>query len=325
MIMRMATGFAAGLLVIGISGALYQEWCVQSERSLFPAPGHLVSIGTRRLHLICQGEGSPTVIFEAGGFASVMSSTAGREILSAHTRVCSYDRMGMGWSDPGPPVISVGLLAEDLRRLTESAGLQPPFILVPSSFGGLPTEMFARLYPDRVTGLVYVDAANSAILEKLGDEIGSMPLRAACILPMAARLGIVRAADPFGLRKQSASWAPQSIALLYRVQTMNTLCGLARGAAASIQELTTAPPLREGVPLIVLAHERPDELLPPGFSGPARRLEAAWLPSQQRFAQRSRRGSVRVVPGSDHMIGSKQPEVVAAAVMEIIKQVRGRQ
>ena len=113
------------------------------------------------------------------------------------------------------------------------------------------------------------------------------------------------------------------MALLYRVETTETLCGLARGAARTLQELAEAPPLPQDLPLTVLVHERAEELLPPGFSGPARRLEAVWLPMQQRFAQRSRRGSWRVVAGSNHMIVSRQPEVVAAAVVEMIGQIRG--
>jgi pimeloyl-ACP methyl ester carboxylesterase len=65
----------------------------------------------------------------------------------------------MGWSDRGPEVITAGMLAEDLERLTKSAGLQGPFVLVLASIGGITVEMFARRYSKQVAGLVFVDAA----------------------------------------------------------------------------------------------------------------------------------------------------------------------
>src|SRR5437899_5917956 len=136
---RRALLFALTLLVtLPMAGALYQALSVWNETSRFPPPGRLIRVAgsgeraERQLHLICLGQGEPTVIFESSGFGGALSSAAAREEVSAHTRVCSYDRMGMGWSDPGPSVIPVGLLADDLEHLTTQAGLRPPFILVPA-------------------------------------------------------------------------------------------------------------------------------------------------------------------------------------------------
>src|SRR6476620_5695720 len=140
------------------SGALYQTLCVRREAARFPPPGHLIDIGGRRLHLLCIGQGEPAVIFEPGALQTAVSSEQARVEVSSQTRVCSYDRMGSGWSDPGPAgPISVGQLAADLRLLLDRAGVPPPYILVPGSFGGLTAEMFARQYPERIAGLVFLD------------------------------------------------------------------------------------------------------------------------------------------------------------------------
>ena len=129
---------ASGVLVaLGLTGALYQTWSVRRDARRFPPPGRLVDVGGRRLHLICVGEGEPTVIFQPSGFGGALSSEAARAEVARQTRVCSYDVMGMGWSDPGPDEISVSLLADDLRLLVERAALRSPYILVPASIGGL--------------------------------------------------------------------------------------------------------------------------------------------------------------------------------------------
>ncbi|HTK74879.1 MAG TPA: hypothetical protein VL371_06435, partial [Gemmataceae bacterium] len=94
------------LSALPLAGALHQSWEVRAEALRFPAPGRLVTVGQRRLHLVCVGEGAPTVIFEAGGFTSALSFEAARREVSVHTRVCSYDRAGMVWSDPGPAAIT---------------------------------------------------------------------------------------------------------------------------------------------------------------------------------------------------------------------------
>jgi pimeloyl-ACP methyl ester carboxylesterase len=311
-----------------LAGALYQTLSVRSESGRFPAPGRLVNVAgpgersERRLHLICLGQGEPTVIFESSVFGSALSARAAREEVSAYTRVCSYDRMGMGWSDPGPAVIPAGWLADDLERLTTQAELRPPFILVPASLGGLTAELFARRHPEKVAGLVFVDAGNSLLLERLAARLNWLEVDAACLVKAAARIGLLRLFDPLGLRKEQSFEAAQTIARLYRVEPMTTLCGVARGFQMTTQEFTSAPPLAPSIPLIVLVHERPDGLFPPGLARYGQLVEHDWIESQQRFAQRSSHGTWRVVAGSDHLIGNSQPHAVAVAVVEMLSQVR---
>ena len=265
------------------------------------------------------------MIFDHSSLGSALSSRAAREEVSTQTRVCSYDRVGMGWSDPGPEVISAGFLADDLERLTIQAELRPPFILAPASLGGITAEMFARRHPEKVAGLVFVDAGNSAISEFFADRVNWMELEAACLLKPAARIGALRLFDPLGLRGDTSGEAARTIWRIYRVEPMATLCGIARGLRTTARELDAAPPLPQEVPLVVLVHERPDGLLPPGLGPWSRAVEHDWVRLQQGFAQRSRRGTWRIVPGSDHLIGSSQPHSVASAILELVAEVRRAQ
>ena len=76
------------------------------------------------------------------------------------TRVCAYDRAGVGWSDPSPGPRTSRVFAEELHTLLHNAGVAPPFVLVGHSMGGLDVRMYASLYRAEVAGLVLVDASH---------------------------------------------------------------------------------------------------------------------------------------------------------------------
>ena len=162
----------AGVVVVSI-GTIYQFISVTREQRRFPPPGRLVDIGGRRLHLLCLGDGAPTVIMESSGLGTSVSAAAVREAVSHQTRVCSYDRAGLGWSDAGAAEISAGDFADDLLRLLDRGSIRPPYLLVPTSVGGLTAEMFARRNPDRIAGMVWLDAADSGVLERVTARLRS--------------------------------------------------------------------------------------------------------------------------------------------------------
>jgi pimeloyl-ACP methyl ester carboxylesterase len=121
--------------------------------------GRLVAVGGgRRMYLHCAGSGSPTVLLEAGfpGDSTVWGDIQPQ--LGETTRACAYDRAGLGRSSPIPGVHDAGDEIADLRRLLHVAHLQPPFVLVGHSYGGMLVRLFAARYPSETAGVVLVDA-----------------------------------------------------------------------------------------------------------------------------------------------------------------------
>lgn len=124
--------------------------------------GALVDIGGRRLFITCANLGAPgpAVIFEAGlagdhrSWEQVLPGAAGL------ARACSYDRAGLGASDPGPTPRDAAAVSADLAALLRAAGVPGPYILVAHSFGGLFARRFAADNPDAVAGMVLVDAVH---------------------------------------------------------------------------------------------------------------------------------------------------------------------
>ncbi len=159
--LRRFTGIFIGLifivLILAIAGAAYQFIATFTDQRNFPAPGQLVDVGGFRMHIYCTGIGSPTVVLEFA--ADMMSADWGwiRPEIAKQTRVCAYDRAGMGWSDPSPLPRDARQVSAELHLLLNKAGIKGPYILVGHSVGGLYVRMFVDQYPKEVVGMVLVD------------------------------------------------------------------------------------------------------------------------------------------------------------------------
>jgi pimeloyl-ACP methyl ester carboxylesterase len=174
----------AFIVVVVLAGATYQGVTTALERRKYPHPGSLVDVGGHQLHIYCTGEGSPTVVLEAPATALSVAWARVQPQIAKHTRVCSYDRAGLGWSEAGDRPYDPGRVPEELRALLKAANERAPYVVVGYSLGASFARRFAGLYPQDVAGLVLINA-------ELGpDEGGSGFLRMA---PWLARAGIFRA------------------------------------------------------------------------------------------------------------------------------------
>ena len=313
---------AAVFVLTAAGGALYERHAVRRDAGRFPPPGQLVDVGARRLHLLCIGSGSPPVVFEGSGFGNSASFSVAPSSLAVHTRVCSYDRMGVGWSDPGPREISAGLLAEGLRRLLDADRIREPIVVVASSVGGLTAELFARRHPERVAGLVFLDAANSdTIAFAMERNLATLAGTACSAATPVGAVGLLRLLDPWDLREERTEQAARSAALMYGAKPWVTLCAIVRARRATLREFDAAPPLRRELPVTAYSADTRESLLPPalarvvGTPGPVPHLRE----THQRLAQRSAHGIWKIVPGSDHLIASSQPQAVVHAVLAMVR------
>ncbi len=131
-----------------------------SPDSTYPPPGRLVNIGHRKLHLLCSGKGSPTVILVAGGGAFSIDWTLVQNSIDSTTRVCSYDRAGLGWSDPGPANETIEQTVNDLHLLLKKTGEKGPYILVGASIAGIFIQAYQYTYPGEVASLIFTNSSD---------------------------------------------------------------------------------------------------------------------------------------------------------------------
>jgi pimeloyl-ACP methyl ester carboxylesterase len=125
-----------------------------------PKPvGKMVDLGGHRLHMNCSGKGAPTVVVENGLGDFSFDWTLVHTRVEKFTRICTYDRAGYAWSDPGPKPRTFAQINLELRDALSKLGEKGPFVLVGHSYGGPVIRSFALTYPHDVAGMVQVDAA----------------------------------------------------------------------------------------------------------------------------------------------------------------------
>ncbi|WP_175428391.1 alpha/beta fold hydrolase [Bacillus solimangrovi] len=163
-----------GLALIAIvfltlaAGFVYEYTSYKNVTSNFPPDGEMIDVGNRELHVNIKGEKTnlPPVVIETGfGSWSYDWSNIQKE-LSKHTEVITYDRAGYGWSDPHPNGYRIDTTIDDLSKVVDYSNVDTPVILVGHSLGGIYSRLFADKYPEKVSGLILVDARNEFLTEK---------------------------------------------------------------------------------------------------------------------------------------------------------------
>lgn len=146
-----------GLIVVtALTGVTYQWLATRQDLAATPPPGQLIDIGGYRLHVWCTGNGAPVVVLDAGLGGTSAGWGFVQPEVARFTRVCSYDRAGMGYSDPGPSPRTARRIADELAGLLARGGIAGPVVLVGESIAGFNVRVFASDHPEHTAGLVLV-------------------------------------------------------------------------------------------------------------------------------------------------------------------------
>jgi pimeloyl-ACP methyl ester carboxylesterase len=158
-----------GVAVFALAAcALFASPCLSEDASkvvvtdpVYTKAQRLVDVDHgRRMNIYCRGTGSPTVVFDAGLGDSSSSWGLVQPTIAARTRACSYDRAGLGFSDPARRPSTARNIAEDLRAMLAAASIKPPYLLVGHSSSGMSIRVYADRYFDEVVGMVLVDPSH---------------------------------------------------------------------------------------------------------------------------------------------------------------------
>lgn len=340
------------IVAIPLGGWILQRVGETTDLQRFPAPGTLVDIGGRRLHIYCEGDrnGLPLVVFQADlGDHGLLWRSVQAE-LKAQRRSCAVDRAGLGWSDPGSEDRSIPASARELHAALQALGEPGPYVLVGHGLGALHVLELARNHPTNVAGLVLVDplppdclkdrfdgivartaaAHRDAIRSKLDEVVAE---RGSCpegeggtpLLSWLARIGMVRAlaARNFDATSPSPELLDVHRALKLRTQATDALLQESKTAYVGMSASTETLAAARRVPVRVLSRGRLGNFVPDQQFLERRgddttlafeRAQLQYLQDRHREMATAANGTHEVAEGSGHYIPISEPGRIAAAV-----------
>jgi pimeloyl-ACP methyl ester carboxylesterase len=300
---RIVVGLCGFVVLVALAGTTYQWLATRRDLAATPPPGNLVDIGGFRLHLWCTGNGAPVVILDNGlGGTSAGWSFVQPEV-ARFTRVCSYDRAGMGYSDPGPSPRTARRIASELAELLARSDIAGPVVLVGASIAGFNVRVFASDHPERAAALVLVDASH----EDQAHEVPQM----ARFVPLLSTIGFFRLLGvSFGQNVESLAPSVRPFAEATRFR--------AAGYQAAADEITH---IRESAEQV--RSSRRKLTIPVLVVTGALGANDSWRRLQRDQASLSERGCLTVARQSGHVVPVDQPEIVVEAIQTVVEIARG--
>ena|SRR5579872_1676060 len=324
------------LLILALgAGVIYEQASRRHAAREFPAPGKLIDIGGRRIHLDCEGSGSPIVVLESG--ADTSGSVLWYPVQKAaaqFTRVCSYDRAGLMWSDAGPLPRDGNAIVSDLHKALDAAQEKGPYVMVGASLGGPLVMLYAKHFGPDVAGLVFVDAAHPDQTRRLEQATGKkevIPWWFGLVKPLiyTGWTGLPRLLLPTPNLPELPPIAVEEIAA-YQPISLGPSFDEADAMEDTFREAGDFRGLGDR-PLAVLSHGKPWNAYSPaqqeGSGLTQKEFEAhekEWARMQDEEATWSSDSTHRTLLDSSHVIQLEQPSAVVAAIREVVEKVQAK-
>lgn len=316
---RIVIALAASLLLCASAGGLYQSVSSVRERRAHPMTGQLIDVGGYRMHINCSGQGTPAVILDSGLGDTYLSWQKVQPQISQFTRVCSYDRAGLGYSDSSPRPRNSKVFAEELHILLHNSGIQSPYVFVGHSLGGFDVRIYASLYRSEVAGMVMVDSSHPEQQKRLPPEVNDLDAT------WLREQEFFEATMPFGIPRLLGFCGSDAEVRAAECNFHSVREGVAelKSISESASQAGQTGTLGD-IPLIVVSSDpdKPQPELPEDLAKPA---SDAWQRMQKELAQLSTRSTHIVAKNSGHYVQLDRPDVVVGAVRQVVNQGKGLQ
>lgn len=307
------------------SGVLFQQISTYVDDFRYPPSGKLIDVGGYRLHLQESGLGDHTVILDAGLALNSLDWALVQPEIAQFAHVYSYDRAGLGWSEKSPlPRTSLNMV-EELHALLHSAKIEPPYILVGHSSGGVNILMYALLYPEEVSGLVFVDSVHENQSELLPPD---EPLEWMERMTSFSDPYLGRITSPLGISRYFLNYSQinhdlENYSLQAKKAYLSRIKSNAYASTAyqedmyfeeSLNQLRKMKASLKDLPIVVITAGAPIDLHDDSVADE----DKIWTQLQQEIVGLSCNSVHVFARQSDHMIPWHQPEIITEAVKEVI-------
>lgn len=307
------------LLFLVVAGFLFENISETRDRRFNAMAGRRFDVGGYKMHMDCTGEGTPTVILNAGLGDTYVSWRKVQPQIAKFVRVCSYDRAGLGYSDSSSRPRTSKDIAEELHALLQAAHVAPPYVLVGHSLGGYEVRLFASLYRNEVAGMVLVDASHPDQMNRFPPDLKNMAAT------QVREDEFLEFTMPFGVPRLLALCDddPVQRAAECNFHSLRESTAELKSFPESAAQAAATGTLGD-MPLAVLSHDpdKPSAELPPDLAKPT---NDAWEKMQEELAHLSTRGTQMIAKNSGHYIQIDRPEIVIDAVHNVVEQARAAQ
>jgi pimeloyl-ACP methyl ester carboxylesterase len=302
-----------GLLALAVIGAIYQAIATQMDQRTYSPPGEMVDVDGHLMHINCMGEGGPTVILEAANLGMSAHWVRVQQQLAQSTRVCAYDRAGLGWSERGPEPRDARQISSELHTLLKVADTEGPYVVVGHSYGGLYAQMYAARYSEEVAGVVLVDSSHPEQFTRSpeGRAMNEQTNRLGAVIPFLTRLGVIRL---FNVLPAHPDLPQQQRA---RIEAFNSST---RHLSITVEEFRATPETNAQVRATGSLGDKPLAVITAG----ANRVPD-WLEMQDELAALSSDSIHRVVDGATHvslLYDKRDAQVTSAGIQQVVEAVR---
>ena len=333
---------AAAFVVGAASLAFAQAGKVDASLAVYGDDSASVALADgRKIHMVCMGQGAPTVILTAGlgDWGAIWDKV--QPTIARTTRVCAWDRPAAGFSAPSPKPQTVDNTTADMEEALRLGGFKGPYVIVGHSLGGYESLLFADRHRADVAGMVLVDPSipgQAAVFAKAAPAFGAwvqtfyaqgVSQVRQCASDLRSGTLKIGAPDPGQCLAQSPRYPPALSQALTRFQAdpavFDTMASLMDNFARD-SEIVVDPQRRYGdLPLVVLTATVPQPF-PDGTPDQVRKEGALFMAAFSRghddIAALSSQGVNRPVPGASHYIQRDKPQVVIKAIEGVIAQAR---
>jgi len=308
---------AAGVLGILSAGAVAMHAALtRNEKRRLKPPGRVIEVQGRMMHLLSSGTGGPTVVLETGASGYFGAWEWVQQQVAKHTRVVSYDRAGLGFSQSATGKRDAATIVRELDELLNLSGEKPPFILVGHSYGGLLVMEYAHQYPEKTSGLVLIDPSHPDQIDRNSELRKSMKnLRRFFYFASAASyFGIMRLTDILSRMTEGLSDGERARGRAFFASARH-LKSAARELDAWKETTEQTRTLHFGeVPLTILSADEP---------------QVPWVRDFQTMHDEmvglSSRASHHIIPGVEHLnIVTRRENAlhVTRAILEVVEHIR---
>lgn len=313
-------GLVALLLALGTltAGAIAKSNLARQ----YPAAGQLVDVGGYKMHINCIGQGSPTIILVAGMSDFSVTWAYVQPEVARFTRVCSYDRAGLGWSEPSPAPRTASTMVEELHTLLVNADVQGPYVLVGHSLGGMLVRVYAHNHPDEVVGMILVDSYHEERLLRLpvlvkANQDSAGGLRMLALLNSTGIMALAPQSVPsLGLRDDAYAQWQAILATTGYFETWMAEVGTMEESSAEVRALRITS--FGNMPLIVLSAGHGDAI--PTLSDAEN--QEVWKElqiEQSELVALSTNSEQIIAEQSGHFIHHEQPDLVIDAIRRVVE------